>query len=133
MMEEDLINKAASLQEIQDLIKIYSDMIEYYEYKNDPIKTYFMEKIQIILSNKDTLSLLDVPKQEADEEIEKYQKRTKISMNMKKELRNKMANFHLRLSKVNPEEKNESISNLLKKHEEQQKGIEGNLQKEINN
>ena len=58
-MEEDITNKSASLNTIQELIKIYSDLIEYYEYKNDPMKTYFMEKIQIVLSNKDTLKLLD--------------------------------------------------------------------------
>lgn len=45
MMEEELINRTASLQTIQDLTKLYSDLIEYYEGKNDPIKTYFMEKI----------------------------------------------------------------------------------------
>lgn len=103
MMEEELINRTGSLQTIQDLTKLYSDLIEYYESKNDPIKTYFMEKIQIVLSNKETLQLLNIPNQ--DEEIEKYQKRNKISMNMKKELRNKMANFHMRLSKVDPNEK----------------------------
>lgn len=39
-------------------------------------------------------------------------------MSMKKELRNKMANFHLRMSKINPDEKKESISNMLSKHQE---------------
>ena len=75
-----------------------------------------MEKIQIILSNKDTIKILNVPNQ--DEEIEKYQQRNKISMNMKKELRNKMANFHMRMSKVDPAEKDKSIAEILKKHED---------------
>ena len=88
-----------------------------------------MEKIQIILSNKDTIQLLNIPN--TDEELEKYQKRNKISMNMKKELRNKMANFHMRMSKVDPNEKNQSIATLLKQHEDQQKGIDQNLKKEI--
>jgi len=38
---------------------------------------------------------------------------------MKKELRTKMANFHMRLSKVDPDAKKESIASLLQKHEEQ--------------
>ena len=88
-----------------------------------------MEKIQIILSNKDTIQLLNIPN--TDEELEKYQKRNKISMNMKKELRNKMANLHMRMSKVDPNEKNQSIATLLKQHEDQQKGIDQNLKKEI--
>lgn len=115
LMEEEFINRTASLQTIQDLTKVYSDLIEYYEAKKDPIKTYFIEKIQIILSNKDTLKILNIPNTE--EEIEKYQQRNKISMNMKKELRTKMANFHMRLSKVDPEAKKQTITELLSKHE----------------
>ena len=52
-------------------------------------------------------------------------------MNMKKELRTKMANFHMRMSKVDPNQKKQSIKSLLQKHEDQQKGIDQNLKKEI--
>lgn len=37
---------------------------------------------------------------------------------MKKELRTKMADFHMRLSKVDPDAKKQSIATLLTKHEE---------------
>lgn len=128
MQEDDLLMQRGNLQTITDLTKIYSDLIEYYDNRKDPITIYFKEKIQILLSNKETLKLLET--KQSDKEIEKYQRRSKISMNTKKELRSKMVEFNSKITKTNEEERKKSIQGMIKKHEKHYKDINNHIKKE---
>ena len=45
LLEEEYLGKNCSINTIQELTKIYSDLTEYYDNRKDPIKGYFMERI----------------------------------------------------------------------------------------
>ncbi len=128
MQEDDLLMQRGNLQTITELTRIYSDLIEYYDNKKDPITVYFKEKIQMLLSNKETLKLLEA--KQTDKDLEKYQRRSKISMNTKKELRSKMVEFNSKITKDNEEEKKKDIQEMVQQHEKHYKDINNHIKKE---
>ena len=46
------------MKDLHELISYYSTFVEYYDLKSDPIKNYFIEKIQLLIANKDTIHAL---------------------------------------------------------------------------
>ena len=50
-LEEQIINDTVWLDTPQKSFTIITDLIEYYDNARDPIKVYFVEKLQILLSN----------------------------------------------------------------------------------
>ena len=46
------------MQDVNSIVKLYSDYVEHYEINKDPISFYFMEKIQLLLSSQDTIKAL---------------------------------------------------------------------------
>jgi hypothetical protein len=57
-LEKGLLENKFDLHSIQDLIKIYTSFVEYYDSKQDPTMMYFMEKIQLLLSNEKALEAI---------------------------------------------------------------------------
>ncbi|KRX09819.1 hypothetical protein PPERSA_02691 [Pseudocohnilembus persalinus] len=57
-LEQLFYQKQLDVQNVQELLDFYSQIIEYYDCKKDPISQYFQEKIQFILSRKEVLNLI---------------------------------------------------------------------------
>lgn len=57
-LEKGLLENKFDLHSIQELIKIYTSFVEYYDSKQDPTMMYFMEKIQLLLSNEKALEAI---------------------------------------------------------------------------
>ena len=57
-LEKSLLENKFDLHSIQELIKIYTSFVEYYDSKQDPTMMYFMEKIQLLLSNEKALEAI---------------------------------------------------------------------------
>lgn len=52
LLLEDLLAKASDNRTISSqLISMYAEMVEYYDHKKDPIKIYFLDKMQNTISN----------------------------------------------------------------------------------
>lgn len=54
--------------------------VEYYDSVKDPIKYYFLEKIQITLANKASLKIMILKKNEEAQSIRKRKKSQKITV-----------------------------------------------------
>ncbi len=50
-LEEQIIGDCVRLETLQKSFTIITDLIEYYDTLRDPIKVFFVEKLQILLSN----------------------------------------------------------------------------------
>ena len=50
-LEEQIIGDCVWLETLQKSFTIITDLIEYYDNLRDPIKVFFVEKLQILLSN----------------------------------------------------------------------------------
>lgn len=50
--ETDIMTEACTNLTLQKIIEIYTNLVEYYESKKDPIYLYFKEKIDILLHSK---------------------------------------------------------------------------------
>ena len=129
LLEEELINGKYTLKTIQDLVSIYTSLIEYYDGIKDPIKTYFMEKIQILLSNKNTLEVLE--KTNPEEALKSFYDNPKISINTKKELRSKKVDFNFKVKKNDEVEQRKSINDIMEKHKVAHDNITTHIKKEI--
>jgi len=67
-LEEELKQKTFTFTTIDELVQLYAKAIEFYDSMKDPIKVYFMEKIQITLSSKESLRLIINEKEKEKEQ-----------------------------------------------------------------
>jgi hypothetical protein len=61
-LEEQIITDTVKLDTLQKSFTIMTDLIEYYDTQKDPIKIYFVEKLQILLSNRKINQMLEKEK-----------------------------------------------------------------------
>ena len=61
-LEEQIITDSVRLDTLQKSFTIMTDLIEYYDTQKDPIKIYFVEKLQILLSNRKINQMLEKEK-----------------------------------------------------------------------
>lgn len=61
-LEEQIITDSVRLDTLQKSFTIITDLIEYYDTQKDPIKIYFVEKLQILLSNRKINQMLEKEK-----------------------------------------------------------------------
>ncbi|CAK77285.1 unnamed protein product (macronuclear) [Paramecium tetraurelia] len=54
-LEEGFHIKVLDKSKINTLIQKYAQLVEYYDFYKDPIKNYFLDKIQFVLSRPDTI------------------------------------------------------------------------------
>lgn len=57
-LEKKVEARNFKIKDMEDLISIYSSYVENYEMLSDPISMYFMEKIQALVCNQDTIRAL---------------------------------------------------------------------------
>ena len=131
IQEETLLLKRGTMATIKELVEIYSNLIKYYDQKRDPLNFYFKEKIQILLSNKIILKILD---KEYSNEKKNDIKKIKMDLITKKELRYKSIDFNSKISSTNSEifekEQKEGIKKLMLKHNESISSINNHIRKE---
>lgn len=60
-LEDRYHQKKYDIKLLDDLCKLYSDLVEYYDVKGDPIKYYFLEKIQAVASSKRFVDSEEIP------------------------------------------------------------------------
>lgn len=108
-------------------------LIEYYDNIRDPIKTYFSEKIQIVLSSKCAIEHLN-RETEDQENNARIANEERVSMGTKKELRSKQMEFNFKVSTQNDEgEREKSISKIMEKHQKLHDNINAHFKKELDN
>ena len=129
LLEDDLLNNKYTIKTMQELVSIYTSLIEYYDGVKDPIKTYFMEKIQILLSNKAAMDVLE--KTTPSEAVTAFYENPPISMNLKKELRSKKVDFNLKVKRNDQDEQRKSINDIMEKHKTANENITSHIKKEI--
>ncbi|EAR89332.2 hypothetical protein TTHERM_00372490 (macronuclear) [Tetrahymena thermophila SB210] len=71
--EELLLDGQFNREIVENLISLYAQCVEFYDSIKDPIKFYFLEKMQIILCHEQTLKEIVTPKNK-EKSIDKYQK-----------------------------------------------------------
>ena len=129
LLEDDLLNNKYTIKTMQELVSIYTSLIEYYDGIKDPIKTYFMEKIQILLSNKEAMEVLE--KTTPSDAVTAFYENPPISMNLKKELRSKKVDFNLKVKRNDTDEQRKSINDIMEKHKTANDNITSHIKKEI--
>mgnify|MGYP003591376427 FL=1 len=129
LREDDLLNNKYTIKTMQELVSIYTSLIEYYDGIKDPIKTYFMEKIQILLSNKEAMEVLE--KTTPSDAVTAFYENPPISMNLKKELRSKKVDFNLKVKRNDTDEQRKSINDIMEKHKTANDNITSHIKKEI--
>ena len=76
-LEKNVSQNKFKVTDLEEIIKIYSTYVEHYEMNKDPISFYFMEKIQLLIANQDTIRALSkieqVKKGAIPESEEEYQ------------------------------------------------------------
>ncbi len=97
------------------------------------MKTYFMEKIQIMLSSKSSIEILNNSDPGQGKEKKNYvASDEKISLDTKKELRAKKVEYNFKVSNTNDEAlKQKSITEIMDKHQKVHASISSHLKKEI--
>eukprot|EP01017_Pseudomicrothorax_dubius_P009561 TRINITY_DN13272_c0_g1_i2.p1 TRINITY_DN13272_c0_g1~~TRINITY_DN13272_c0_g1_i2.p1 ORF type:complete len:287 (-),score=72.25 TRINITY_DN13272_c0_g1_i2:120-980(-) len=57
-LEEQIQNQTFTLETIGELVGLYAIAVEHYDVRKDPIRHYFMEKMQNTIANKQTLKMI---------------------------------------------------------------------------
>ncbi|CAD8158571.1 unnamed protein product [Paramecium octaurelia] len=71
-LEEGFHIKVLTRAKINILIQKYAQLVEYYDFHKDPIKNYFLDKIQFVLSRPDTIKSMVQQEISQEEEEQLY-------------------------------------------------------------
>ncbi|KAL4446592.1 hypothetical protein ABPG74_005530 [Tetrahymena malaccensis] len=80
--EEQLLDGQFNREIVENLISLYAQCVEFYDSVKDPIKFYFLEKMQIILCHEQTLKEIVTPKNKEKNKDQSYKQKIQKEKNV---------------------------------------------------
>lgn len=108
----------------------HQSLIEFYDHLKDPVSTYFMERIQILLSSKGAIEVLQ--RSEPAPPRQEWESRdARLSISTQKELRAKKMDFNFKVNAADELERRKSINELMDKTKKMHESVNNHIRKEI--
>ncbi|CAK74590.1 unnamed protein product (macronuclear) [Paramecium tetraurelia] len=140
LRQEQLIQTKPEIDIVNQAVQMYRKCVEYFDSLQDPIKYYFLEKIQTALSETKTLMLIMNTKNDIAEQS--MRKPPKISFTAEKKLTNEIDQIQIKkarvqqvnlMIKINNEAEQQSLNvqNMVNNYADERENLEKKLKEDL--